>query len=215
MKRYWTEYDVRFIQRRYDRIARYFNVFEWLFLLPPGARARAVDRLHLKPGQRVLEIGCGTGRNLSLLREAVGPTGHVYGVDLSEAMLSRAIALCNNRNWSNVSLVRADAAEYEPPGLVDGVLFSLSIATMPHHREVLRRAWSKLGEGASLVILDSKLPPGIRGRQLLPFAIWLSERSVLGNPLIRPWEDVAELTADIEMEEFLFGSYYICRGIKR
>ena len=48
----------------------------------------------LTTGDRVLEIGCGTGRNVPFLRAAVGATGKVYGVDLSSGMLRRARALC-------------------------------------------------------------------------------------------------------------------------
>src|SRR4030095_10850428 len=86
----WTDFDPSFIRHRYNRIASFFPFFEWLFLLPPGIRKKAVERLQLLPGNRVLEIGCGTGRNLKLLRQAVGPEGHVYGVDSSEGMLHTA-----------------------------------------------------------------------------------------------------------------------------
>jgi hypothetical protein len=42
--------DKAFIRRRYDRIAGFFRLFEWLFLLPPGLRRTAVERLELSPG---------------------------------------------------------------------------------------------------------------------------------------------------------------------
>src|SRR3989454_3024718 len=86
----WIDYEPSFIRHRYNRIAGFFRLFELLFLLPPGIRRKAVRRLQLKPGDSVLEIGCGTGRNLPFLREAVGPEGHIFGVDLSEGMLSRS-----------------------------------------------------------------------------------------------------------------------------
>jgi hypothetical protein len=41
------------------------------------------------------------------------------------------------------------------------------------------------------------------------------KRTVLGNPYIQPWKHLATMTEHFEMEEFLFGSYYICRGIRR
>lgn len=214
MQLQWIDFDLPFIRQRYNRIARFFVFFEWLFLLPPGIRRKAMNRLELKFGDRVLEVGCGTGRNLSLLCEAVGTAGHVYGVDLSEGMLAKAQELCVRQKRNNVTLIRSDAAEYNVPEPMDGVLFSLSYNTMPHHREVLRYAWEQLRPGGYLVIMDAKVPPGIRGKLLLPYSVWVMKRTVLGNPYIRPWEELGELTENFEMEEFLLGSYYICRGRK-
>ena len=101
----WIDYEPSFIRLRYNRIAGFFPLFELLFLFPPGIRRKAVRRLQLKPGDSVLEIGCGTGRNLPFLREAVGPEGHIFGVDLSEGMLSKARQLCTRRKWENVTLI--------------------------------------------------------------------------------------------------------------
>ncbi|MFF3491694.1 class I SAM-dependent methyltransferase [Streptomyces sp. NPDC002795] len=55
------------------------------------AYASAVTALGLRPGSRVLDAGCGTGRALSPLRAAVGPSGVVLGADLTAAMLERAV----------------------------------------------------------------------------------------------------------------------------
>jgi demethylmenaquinone methyltransferase/2-methoxy-6-polyprenyl-1,4-benzoquinol methylase len=189
-------------------------LFEWVLFLPPGFRREAAARLQLKPGDRVLEIGCGTGRNFPYLREAVGAEGRVYGVDLSRGMLNKARALCDRNDWSNVELIEADAAEYVPPQPLDGVIFGLSYNTMPHHLAVLRHAWYQLRSGGRLLIMDAKLPPGAGGKLVLPFSLWLMKRTMLGNPLIHPWEDLARLADDFDMQEFMFGSYYVCRGIK-
>jgi ubiquinone/menaquinone biosynthesis C-methylase UbiE len=210
----WVDYDISFVRRRYNRIARFFVFFEWLFWLPRSIRSKAVSRLELKRGSRVLEVGCGTGRNLAPLIEAVGAEGQVYGVDLSEGMLSEAKQLCARRDWRNVELMRADAADYVLPAPVDGVIFSLSYAVIPHHRNALRHAWKQLGPGGYLVIMDAKLPSGVFGKLLHPFVVWTSKLTVLGNPDIRPWDELRELTDDVDYEEAQFGTYYICRAKK-
>jgi hypothetical protein len=46
------------------------------------------------------------------------------------------------------------------------------------------------------------------------FSLWLRKHTMLGNPLIQPWRELAALCDDIEMRKNLFGSYYICRAIK-
>jgi len=211
----WVDQDRAAVVRRYDRVARLIPLFEWLLFQPPGFRRKAVARLDLQAGDHVLEIGCGTGRNLPYLREAIGPTGLVYGIDISPGMLARARVLCERNHWSNVELVEADAVEYVPPRALDGVIFGLSYNTMPHHLAVLRHAWNLLRPGGRLLIMDAKLPSGPAGKLVLPFGLWLMKRTLLGNPLIHPWENLARLTDKVEMEELMFGSYYICRAIKR
>lgn len=210
----WVEYDTSFVRRRYDRLAGFFVFFEWLFLLPRGIRTRAVSRLDLNPGDRVLEIGCGTGRNLALLAGAVAAEGKVYGVDLSEGMLAEADELCRESALRNVALIHADAGDYILPEPVDAVIFSLSYAVIPHHKDALRQAWKQLRPGGRLVIMDAKLPDGVLGKLLHPFVIWTSRLTVLGNPDVRPWEELRELADDVEYEEAQFGTYYICSARK-
>ena len=180
----------------------------------PRIVAQMLAYCAVHPGQRVLEIGTGTGRNLPPLRAAVGPTGAIYGVDISTGMLDQADALCAENGWSNVNLIQQDAAEFTPPEPLDGVMFGLSYNTMPHHLAVLHHAWNLLRPGGRLVVMDAKLPPGLGGRLILPFSLWLMKRTMLGNPLIKPWEDVARLAGTIEMEQFMFGSWYICTAVK-
>lgn len=210
----WGNYDAHFVRQRYNRLAKFFVLFEWLFLLPRSIRSKAVSRLEIKPGSPVLEVGCGTGRNLEPLLQAVGASGHVYGVDLSEGMLAEAQELCARREWHNVELIRADAVEYVLPEAVDGIIFSLSYAVIPRHMDALRHAWNQLRPGGYLVIMDARLPSGIIGKLLHPFVVWASRLTVLGNPDVRPWDELRELTGDVDYEEAQFGTYYICRGRK-
>lgn len=117
--------------RRYSRVARLYRYLEWTILLAPGFRGRAVKRLQLEPGQRVLEMGCGTGRNLSLLREAVGADGEVIGVDATLACLAEAEKLIAHRGWSNVSLIHADAAQLTLDRPVDVGVFLAQLLRDP------------------------------------------------------------------------------------
>ena len=210
----WVDFDRQSITRRYDRLAHIIPLFDWLFFQPPGFRAKAVARLNLKPGDRVLEIGCGTGRNLTHLRKAVGAEGCVIGVDLSRGMLSKAGALCRRNKWNNVELVEGDAGEFTAPEPFDGVMFGLSYNTIPHHLAVLHRGWSQLRPGGRLVIMDARVPPGIGGQLVLPFGLWLMKNTMLGNPLVQPWEDLKQVAGTCDMEEFVFGSWYICGATK-
>ncbi|MFD7862019.1 class I SAM-dependent methyltransferase [Streptomyces sp. NPDC059783] len=83
------------------------------------AFAAAVSSLGLRPGDAVLDAGCGTGRALPALREAVGPEGTVLGADLTPAMLEAAVRAGRDRDGR---LVLADVARLPlRPGALDAV----------------------------------------------------------------------------------------------
>jgi demethylmenaquinone methyltransferase/2-methoxy-6-polyprenyl-1,4-benzoquinol methylase len=210
----WVDRERSFIAERYDRIAGLIGLFDRLLFVPSHLRRRAAARLNVKPGDRVLEIGCGTGRNFPYLCDAVGPTGKVYGVDLSGGMLRRARELCRREHWTNIELTQCDAIEYIPCEPLDGIMFGLCYNTMPHHLAVLRLAWKHLRPGGRIVIIDGKLPSGPGGKLALPFGLWLMKHTLLGNPFIKPWTDLAAIADEFHMEEFLFGSWYVCWGTK-
>ena len=129
-------------------------------------------------------------------------------------MLRKALQAGHGNGWQNITLTECDAAEYVAPEPLDAVLFSLSFNTMPHHRAVLRNVWNQLRPGGRLVIMDAKVPPGLGSRLILPFSLWLMKHTMLGNPIIHPWEVLGEIAEDIEMSESMFGSYYICSTTK-
>jgi SAM-dependent methyltransferase len=81
-----------------------------------------VRRLRLRPGDHVLDVGCGTGANLPHLIAAVGASGHVTGIDLSESMAAHARTRVAENRWD---IVVSDAATAPLPTDVDSALFFL------------------------------------------------------------------------------------------
>lgn len=205
---------VDLVRRRYNHLAGIYPVFEWLFALPPGIRRAAVTKLRLSSGDAVLEIGCGTGRNFRYMEEAVGPSGHIYGIDVSDRMLSRARACQARHGWSNITLLLGNAMEFSVPKPVVGVLFSLSYGTMERRREILGRVWDQLRPGARVVVMDAKTPPGPTGRLMGALFRRISSLTVFGDPDHTPWEDLRTLGGPVEMEEWAFGSYFVVVGTK-
>jgi SAM-dependent methyltransferase len=129
-------------------------------------------------------------------------------------MMSEANELCAQCEWNNVELIRADAARYILPEPVDVVIFSLSYAVILHHQAALRPAWNQLRPGGYFVVVDAKLPSGIPGKLLYPLVVWTSRLTVLGNPEVRPRDELKELASEVDFEEAQFGTYYICRARK-
>ncbi|HEX9941172.1 MAG TPA: methyltransferase domain-containing protein [Thermoanaerobaculia bacterium] len=210
----WTEVSPEVVRRRFDRLAKHYVLLEWLLTLPPGIRRRGVQALNLRIGDSVLEVGCGTGRNLSLLRDAVGEEGRIYGIDLSEGMLAEARELIARHGWKNVELLHADALTAELPSALAGALFSLSYGTMAERRRILRRIWTCIHPEGRVVILDAKVPAGMLGILTRKLIFAVSRATVLGNPDHKPWDDLSELTPNVELREELLGSYFICVGAK-
>ena len=187
--------EIDFVRRLYDRLALVYPLFNLLFWLPLNIRAKAVKQLELKLGDKVLEVGCGTGRNLRQLVEAVGPTGEVFGVDCCDAMLAKARELSNRHQWHNVKLWQEDATEMRLPAPVDGVLFSLSYTVIPKPVTALEKAWEYLLPKRHVVIMDGKLAHGLLGRLSRPLVIFLSKATVLGDPDRQPWDDFEKVNA--------------------
>jgi ubiquinone/menaquinone biosynthesis C-methylase UbiE len=201
------------VMRRYTRLARWYRLAEVSILFPHGMRKRAVGRLGLSLGQTVLEIGCGTGRNLPLLCRAVGPEGQVIGVDVSRGMLARAERWVKRHERRNVRLLLHDAAYLNLKCRPDAVLFSLSYSVLPERRAPLERAWRALKPGGSLVIMDAGLPPTRLGRLLRPAAEAIAT-AFPGDPYSRPWDDLTRLPAEVQTEWFRRGLYFICSARK-
>ncbi|MGP0100502.1 MAG: class I SAM-dependent methyltransferase [Solirubrobacteraceae bacterium] len=197
------------VTRRYDRMARWYRAAEITILLPHRLRKKAVQRLDLKPGETVLEIGCGTGRNLPLLCEAVGNDGHVLGVDASSGMLARAQQWATHHHRQNVHLLHQDAAELALPGQVDAALFSLSYSALPDREPVLQKTWEALRPRGRLVIMDAGLPASPLGRLLGPIGEAIAT-IFPGDPYSRPWEDLTRLSQSVQSEWFQLGIYFIC-----
>ncbi|HKJ88558.1 MAG TPA: methyltransferase domain-containing protein, partial [Gammaproteobacteria bacterium] len=108
--------------RIHDLYARRARDYDWSVPLwrLGGFREAAYRRdlaasLGLRPGDTVVDLGCGTGRNFPFLEAEVGPSGTLLGTDFSGPMLERARQRAERGGWSNLSLVEADAAELDFP----------------------------------------------------------------------------------------------------
>ncbi|GAB7094043.1 hypothetical protein JCM30237_11950 [Halolamina litorea] len=145
------------IRADYGRWARFYDWFARATTSVGGVRAACIDALDLDVGDTVVEFGCGPGPNLPALRDAVGPSGHVVGVDVTRRMLDRARALVARRGWENVSLVQGDAAT-PPIGGADAVLSTFVTSLFPDPAAVVR-GWCGL---ADRVVLASFAPRGSR-----------------------------------------------------
>jgi demethylmenaquinone methyltransferase/2-methoxy-6-polyprenyl-1,4-benzoquinol methylase len=199
--------------RRYDLTSR-LN----LALGPQRAHRRsAVRALGLRPGDTVVELGCGTGLNFPLIQRNIGPGGHIIGVDLTDAMLAQAQHRIDANGWSNVSLVQADAGEFEFPAGIDAVLATYAHALLPDCGQVIARGAEALSPEGRWVVLDVKVPDATP-RWLTRLAIATVGRFTSLEEWVvrRPWEEIRaamqDTLVDFSWAELFFGSAYLAAG---
>ncbi len=197
--------------RQYRSRARIYD-FE-LALFEP-VRQRAIDLLRLKNGDRVLDVGCGTGLSFSALEGLVGPEGSIVGIEQSPEMLERARARAAENGWNNVALIAASVEEAAIPVAADAAMFHFTHDIMRTPKAVAN-VCSHLKPGARVVAAGLKWAP-IRAMPL-NLLVWNAalRSTSTREGLARPWSHLEPLLSRLEMEQMLGGAVYIASGVVR
>ena len=189
----------------YDATRRYY-----LF-----GRDRLIADLRPPAEGVVLEIGCGTARNLIRAARQY-PEARFYGLDVSEAMLRSARASVARRGLAaQIVLRKGDATAFDPTQLFalqgfDRVFISYALSMIPAWREVVRHAAECVAPGGELFIVDfgdfERYPAFLRSAQLA----WLRRFSVVPIPAIeRKIGMLAEQMSLKASTQKLYGGYAI------
>jgi S-adenosylmethionine-diacylgycerolhomoserine-N-methlytransferase len=157
------------MNRIYRRQRHIYDATRKYFLL---GRDLLIARLAPEGSACVLEIGCGTGRNLILAARRY-PDARFFGIDVSTEMLTSAIeAIARAGVSSRVRVAHADATAFDPDRLFgkarfDRVFISYSLSMIPAWQAVLDSAIARLAPGGELHIVDfggqAGLPRWFRG----------------------------------------------------
>ena len=140
----------------------------WGFENPRLARllfvTRTLDRIGVRSGLRVLEIGPGPGRLLVPAAQRVQPDGEVVGLDIQPAMIDRLRARAQASGVSNLVGIVGDAATATPPGQFDVVFLATALGEIPNRTEALRRCFDALRPGGVLSITEMLPDPHFVGQ---------------------------------------------------
>ncbi|TDW28727.1 class I SAM-dependent methyltransferase [Cryobacterium psychrophilum] len=189
----------------YETAASFYDALSGERFVYRAGREAGVTLLGLRRGDTVLDLGCGTGLNLALLVDAVGPSGTVIALDRSPAMLRMARNRVESNRWSTVRLFEADATTFAPAQVaselptgerhVDAVFSSYAMSVFHDWHPAWDRMCELLRPGGRAGIVDMQLPTGIH-RVFSPLARLAA--AVGGADLdARPWTVIEREGVDV------------------
>jgi phosphatidylethanolamine/phosphatidyl-N-methylethanolamine N-methyltransferase len=141
--------DTRSIEKAYQR---YANIYDLTFgRIFHGGRAVSVDLLGPQAGEKILEVGVGTGLTLPFF-----PSGcNVTGIDLSEHMLEKARLKVEAQGMKHVEVMRMDAMKMEfPDDHFDSIIAAYVISVVPDPVQVLKEMSRVCKKGGKIVFIN-------------------------------------------------------------
>jgi trans-aconitate methyltransferase len=174
-------------------------------------RHRLVEQLPLRPGDVVLDVGCGTGLCFEQVRERVGPAGAVVGVDASPEMLAVAARRVADHGWDNVTLVCSRVEDAALPVVGDHALFCATHDVLQSDA-ALANVLAHVRAGGTVAAAG--------GKWAAPWAVALNAGVLaLHAPYVRdftgfdrPWARLARRVPGLRVQELAMGAGYLAWG---
>lgn len=192
---------------QYRRRAKVYDLELALF---EPVRRQAVAWLAPRPGDTVLDIGCGTGLSFELLQSAVGKEGRIIGIEQSPEMIALARQRVARQGWRNVTLLCAPAESARIPGRADCALMHFTHDILQRD-DALANVVAHLKPGAGVLASGLKWAP----RWALAvnfFVLPAALRSVSSlSGLHRPWQRLEQMTGPPELRYLFGGGVFLAR----
>jgi demethylmenaquinone methyltransferase/2-methoxy-6-polyprenyl-1,4-benzoquinol methylase len=188
--------------------------YERRTFLYDGWRDQLVERLAPRRGDTVLDVSCGPGLNLPALRERVGPSGLIIGIEESPELLEVARHRVRLRGWRNVRLLPAAPTSAELPTGADAALLSAADDVLQSPTR-LAQLLTWLIPGARVAAGGWKLPSGLMWP--LRFYVKALYGPMMGatERLDEPWRALSRHVPDLVVGELGFGTGYLAHGTVR
>ena len=210
------------IRDKYTLFAPYYDLLSGEYPVYHAGRVLGIAALAPRPGQQVLDIGCGTGLNFSLLQQRVGASGTIVGIDRSAEMLGQARRRARARGWENVILLQADMVLLDPGAIAarieerggaaasDAALATYTLSLMGDWEQAWTNMAGLLSADARAGVVDLQDPVG--------WARWMTPLARLAcalggsDPTAAPWRAVEERCVDVIRDSARGGHLQIRAG---
>ena len=152
------------INRNYENpsVTQWRGVFERDGREVWDRRDDIIRHLRLRPGQRIADVGAGTGFFTALMAREVGMNGRIYAVDIARNFVDASVQKARDHGYSNVVGVVNDQHGVKlPRGSVDLVFVSDTYHHFEYPQSTLRSIHEAIASGGELVVIDFKRIPGL------------------------------------------------------
>jgi ubiquinone/menaquinone biosynthesis C-methylase UbiE len=199
--------DYRALAARYDHNTRRINAI----------RLRAIDALELRPGEMVLDVGCGTGFCFAPILQRIGRGGRLIAFDPSSDLLAVARSRVEAAGWRNVTLLQANAESVALDDARPRALLFSYVHDILQSDAALDHLLALAAPGARVAITGTRLWP----RSWWPLAplvnayLWKTHERYITNReenFDRPWAKLAPRLNDFRVQAFWPGWRYVARG---
>ena len=187
------------------------GVYDLEMALFEPIREKAISRLALRHGEVVLDVGCGTGLSLALLRHGVGAQGTIIGIEQSPEMIEKARQRVAQKRWHNVTLLCSPVETADIPQPADAALFHFTHDVMLRP-DAIANVVAHLSPGARVVASGLKWARGLAlpANAFVLIAALHSVTSLEG--LRQPWSGLAARIGPLDVQTSLLGAVYIASG---
>lgn len=192
-----------------------FPNFDFPFITP--FRRRAIRHLELGKGDRVLDVGCGTGASFPHLVDAVGGQGEIVGIEISPAVAEVARRRIQINQWHNVKVVEGSAQDVKLDGLFDAV-FMFGANEIFTKEETLDNIFAYLKEDAQVAVMGAKIVEQGWRKTFNPLFRALTSKLMLpSTPSLnfKPWHLLEERMEGCHVEQYASGFMYMIWGSVR
>ena len=171
---------------------------------------RAIKAMDIQHGDKILDLGCGTGRNACIMAKYLGDNGEITGMDVSSIMERQFNKKC--ANYQNIKFIRQRIdLPFSLSKQFDKIFISFVIHGFPHkvRQTVLKNIYTHLKPGGTFFMLDfaefkmSNMPP------LYRFIFKTIECKYAFDFIARDWKHILESSNFAGFEEFFFFKNYI------